>query len=51
VFEDDEQLKSFLQLVGEFSLLQIDEDNLDMLNPQAANDSELNPKIADHDII
>ena len=51
VFEDDEQLKSFLQLVGEFSLLQIDEDNLDMVNPQVVDDPELNSKIVDHDII
>jgi len=51
VFEDDEELKSFLQLVGEFSLLQIDEENLDMVNPQADDDPELNSKIADHDII
>ena len=51
MFEDDEELKSFLQLVGEFSLLQIDEENLDMVNPQADDDPELNSKIADHDII
>lgn len=51
MFEDDKQLKYFLQLVVEFSLLQIDKDNLDMVNPQATNDPELNSKIADHDII
>jgi len=51
VFEDDKQLKYFLQLVYEFCLLQIDEDNLDMVNPQANDDSDLNFKIADHDII
>ena len=51
MFEDHEQLKSFLHLVGDFSLLQIDEDNLDMINPQAVDDSELNSKKVDHDII
>ena len=51
VFEDDEQLKSFLQLVHEYSLLKIDEDNLDMVNPQVFDDPELNSKITDHDII
>lgn len=51
MFEDDEQLKAFFQVAGEFSLLKIDEDNLDMINPQANDDPELNSKIADHYII
>lgn len=49
--KENEKIKSLLQVVGEFSLPQIDEDNLEMSNPQANDDPELNSKIADHDII
>ena len=52
IFEDDEQLKSFLQVIDEFYVLQIEEDNSDSKEAtQDKENSKLKSKVVDHDII
>jgi len=52
IFEDDEHLKSFLHVIDEFSILQIDEDRTKINENTNGNDtSNFNSKIVDRDII
>ena len=52
IFEDDEHLKSFLQVIDEFSVLQIHENRTKTIENSNENDnSDFNSKIANHDII
>lgn len=52
IFEDDEHLKSFMQIVDQFSFLQIDEDRSEINENTRENDtSYFNSKIDDRDII
>lgn len=52
IFEDDEHLKSFLQFVDQFSVLQNDEDRSEINENTSGNDtSDFSSKIVDHDII
>ena len=52
IFEDDEHLKSFLQVIDDFSFLQIDEDRTETNENTNENDSSnFNSKISNHDII
>ena len=52
IFEDDEHLKSFLQVIDNFSFLQIDEDSTEINENTDGNDtSNFKTQIANHDII
>lgn len=52
IFEDDEKIKSCIQLIVQFSILKIDEDKMDANETSKENDnSDLNSKIANYDII
>ena len=52
IFEDDEHLKSFLQVIDDFSFLQIDEDRTEINENADGNDTlDFKNQIADHDII
>lgn len=52
IFEDDEHLKSFLQVIDDFSFLQIDEDRTKINENADINDtSDFKTQIANHDII
>lgn len=52
IFEDDEHLKSFLQVVDKFSVLQIDENRYEISENTSENDtSDFISKNFDHDII
>ena len=52
IFEDDEHLKSFLQVINDFSFLQIDEDRIEINENADGNDpSDFKTQISNHDII
>ena len=52
LFDDDEQLKSFLQAIDEFVVLQIEEEQLDNNGLNKENQtSQLESRIGDHNII
>jgi len=52
IFEDDEQLKTFLQVINEFSNMKIEEDKKDVQESNHQSpETSFNPKILYHDII
>jgi len=52
IFEEDKHLKSFLQLVDQFFVLQIDKDRSEINENTSENDtSDFSSKIVDHNII
>jgi len=52
IFEDDKQLKSFLQVTDDFSFLQIDDDRAEISENAEENDtSDFKAHISNHDII
>ena len=52
IFEDDEQLKSFLQVIDDFLFLQIDDDRVEISENVEENDtSYFKAQIVNHDII
>lgn len=52
IFEDDEQLKSFLQVIDELSNMQIEHDQKDVQESnQQSLETSFSPKIIDHNII